>query len=403
MNKHLRRLTYLLLASIIWNIQTSLAQQIDDQRMNRDVKVAENVLTTIIRQKLEGSNTFFPLTIVGNYRPGVGVTFVLPTDYTTPMVLAMPSRMTYEDNQPIMRVNSGGAQRFALTPEDSDNNAQEWRLRNSQEQQLDSLRDLANDKLIEAAKEFMVDYGNLLTQLPEDEKVIITNRGGQPKVWMQQLVTTANRAHITITLSKADLVRFEKGKMNRHQILDKIEVVNAPAMDTVEPDLELLSTIFTRLYREDLATTYFMNTIAVNPSGAGVYYERMKDYGAIFYMQVYSSNGTYLGTGDWIFSMPTVGLQNMNRQQRDIKTKELYPVFIDELKDNMMEYGRTIKSLAKDEQLVFNIKLTQCPGCGIPESVELSVKEEVLKAYNDGKMSKKEAAAKIVVTAGPEQ
>ena len=68
-----------------------------------------------------------------------------------------------------------------------------------------------------------------------------------------------------------------------------------------------------------------------------------------------------------------------------------------------MEYGRTLKSLKDDESLILNIKMTRCVGCGIPSSLELTVKNSILKEYSSGKLTKEAAMQKITEKKGAEQ
>src|SRR5690606_2384103 len=108
--------------------------------------------------------------------------------------------------------------------------------------------------------------------------------------------------------------------------------------------------IFSRLYRPDLSHTYFVD--------GNVYYERLKDFGAIFYLRVLSSEERSPNR----FSVPTIGAENLDKAARDKKVTELYPVFEEDLKENILEYGRTVKSLKDDESLIFNVMLTRCEG-----------------------------------------
>src|SRR3954469_21250554 len=63
----------------------AFAQKIDEARMERDIEVAENVLSTLLRQQFDKQHMFFPLDVKGTYQPGYGVTFRLPADFTTPI------------------------------------------------------------------------------------------------------------------------------------------------------------------------------------------------------------------------------------------------------------------------------------------------------------------------------
>jgi hypothetical protein len=102
-------------------------------------------------------------------------------------------------------------------------------------------------------------------------------------------------------------------------------------------------------------------------------------------------------------SIPTLKLQDVDQQTRDKKVKELYPAFEKEVKENVLEYGRTLKSLKEDEVLVFNITITKCEKCEIPSSLELSVKNAVLNEYSAGKITKDAALAKFNIKKGPNQ
>ena len=83
--------------------------------------------------------------------------------------------------------------------------------------------------------------------------------------------------------------------------------------------------------------------------------------------------------------------------------EELYPLFAKSIKEDMLEYGRTMKSLKDDESLILNIKMTRCVGCGIPSSLELTVKNSILKEYSSGKLTKEAAMQKITEKKGAEQ
>ena len=75
---------------IVVSIGNTMAQKVDEERMTRDIEVAENVLTTLIKQQFDNQRMFFPLEIRGSYQSGYGVTFTLPADFTTPIVFSVP-------------------------------------------------------------------------------------------------------------------------------------------------------------------------------------------------------------------------------------------------------------------------------------------------------------------------
>ena len=199
---------------------------------------------------------------------------------------------------------------------------------------MDSIQDSYNSKVIEAAKTFLLDYGDMITQLSAAERIIVSNQGDRPRVWVNKYFNAPNRTHLSVEVLKGDLTQYKQNKISREQASSKIKVINTESVSEVEPDLELLSSIFSRLYRPDLSKTFFVQD--------NVYFERLKDYGVVYYMQALSSQE--LGyTRRYV--MPTVGLEDVDQATRDKTVKELYPKFEQELKDNILEYGRTLKSL----------------------------------------------------------
>ncbi len=200
-----------------------------------------------------------------------------------------------------------------------------------------------------------------------------------------------NRTRISVEGSRADVTAFREGKISREQSLKRLTVVRTETLDKKEPDLEMLSSIFSRLYRPDLSKTYFVE--------GNVYYERLRDFGAIFYMRVVSSDQRSLNR----YYMPTIGLDNVDQETRNKKVTELYPAFEQDVRENLIEYGRTIKSLQDSEHLILNIAMTQCGGCGIPSSLELSIKASDLKDFASGKIDKPAAMKRINIKKGGNQ
>jgi hypothetical protein len=375
-----------------------IGQKIDEERMKRDIEVAENVLGTLIKQQFNNQRTFFPLEVKGSYQAGYGVTFSLPADFTTPIVFTFSSG---NDNFFISgndgsQVNGGQTQIFGQDEfENEGRNSNTIKLKDKAKEKrrmdMDSIRNAYNNKVIEAAKMFIVDYGDMITQLQPDEKIVVSNQGNQPRAWVNQYFNNTKRTHLSVELPKSELTQFRQGKLTRDQVISKLKVVNTETVDEVEPDLELLVSMFNRLYSADLSKTFFTEN--------NIYYERLKDFGVIYYMHVYSSNEIDYGR----FRMPTIGLNDVDLETRNKKIVELYPRFEKELKENILEYGRTIKSLGDTEVLVFQVRVTKCPQCGIPSTLEYTVKGEVLSKFNAGKIDRNAALGQIAIKKGANQ
>jgi hypothetical protein len=378
------------------------AQQMDDERMQRDIEVAENVLATLIKQHFNNQRTFFPLEVNGTYQQGYGVTFTIPADFTTPIIFGSGDALVWstEPGAYSYNIKNGSNDGEVEIPSEdqaviAEQNKKTDRLKDKAKEKkrldMDSVKESYNLKVIDAAKTFIVDYGDMITQLAPNEKIVITNQGGQPRVWVNRLFDAPKRTHLSIEAQKSDLISFKQGKLNRNQVLSKIKVLNTQTVDTVEPDFELLNSIFNRLYHADLSKTYFTED--------NIYYEHLKDFGVIYYMQVFSTKEQGYGR----YGMPTLKLNDIDLDTRNKKVTEIYPQFEKDLKENILEYGKTVKSLKDEEVLVFQVRVTRCPNCGIPSTLEYTVKGSVLKDFGAGKLDKAAALNKIIVKKGPNQ
>ncbi|HEY3429473.1 MAG TPA: hypothetical protein VGK39_02275 [Cyclobacteriaceae bacterium] len=426
-----RVIKFLIGGLMLLGAQTIQAQTSDATRMNRDIEVAENVLSTLIKQEFSKRN-FFPVEVRGSYRDGYGVTFSVPTDVMGPMIWGSggedvlildgtPGVYSYSfsttapEEEELAVLEKESAEKGKIKAEKEKTKAEAAQTKAAQEavkaersraeggvyktrvegrtargrnQDRDSLISVTNAKMVEVAKDFLADYGDILTQLKGDERIIITNQGENQRWFYGQ---NAKRSILIVEASKENISQYRQGKINRDQFISKIKVTNTESSGKMEPDLELLTSIFNRLYSSDLSSSYYMN--------GNSYYERLTDFGAVVYMQVYSSNETEGG----LWNMPTTDLRRVDQATRDKKVKELYPGFESELKENILEYGRTVKSLKDNEQLVFNVKLTKCKGCGIPADIEVGVPYSVLKDYSAGKLDKNSALSKMNVKKGAGQ
>jgi hypothetical protein len=385
--------------------------KIDNERMDRDIEIAENALTTMIRLQFQ-RNRYYGMEIKGSYTPGYGVTLRIPGENNfvgavgwdmrgTAVIAPAPPGVDGDVTliRPGRAAGSGDVMVIDARPEKADAE-RTAKGRSSQDKDAkaareDSAKNVYYEKVISASKDFLADYGDVLSQLAPEEKILITNRGeGYRYVYWDK--SSKTRRMVTVEVTKGDITAFKQGKMSRDQVMAKMKVVNTESTNELDTDLELLSSIMNRLYRSDLARTYYIDE--------GIYYERLKEFGVIFYVKVVSSVEQDVEPGEGRkFRMPTLKLQDLDEAQRDKKVTELYPAFEKDFRENVVEYARTLKSLKPEEMVVFNVRLTKCEGCGIPSTIEMSLKNSVLRDYAEGKITKEAAAAQINIKMGPAQ
>jgi hypothetical protein len=366
------------------------AQNIDRERMDRDIEIAENALATIIKQQYEKKGMW--VEVKANYTPGFGVTMRLPNDN---------SNWIFDGTPKGRAVIAPAGTSVIVVGGNEDKEGIEKRRKDSR----DSARKVFYDNMIKASKDFIADYGDLLSQLKPEEKILITNRGDGGNRWYHDYSDKSQkRMLVTVEGAKGDISQFRQGKLTREQMMSKIKVVNTESTNEVETDLELFSSIMSRLYRSDLSKSFYTDE--------NIYYERLRDFGVIYYMSAYSSseqsrvarndNNTTSSNGK-IWAMPTLRLEGLTQEQRDKKVIELYPLFEKDLKENIVEYAQTIKSLRNDEMIVFNIQITKCVGCNIPATLELSLRNDNVRKFATGGMSKADVVNSINVKKGAAQ
>jgi len=258
---------------------------IDEERMQRDMEVAENILGTLIKQQY-GKRQFFPMEVQGNYLPGYGVTFHVPSEMFGNMFLLQgdgngwiappepmhPGVYSYSyntsDGEQVQKTKSEADRSYQIAKRTSPRGKK-------QKISTDSAGASYHEKILEAAKNFIADYGDLLTQLKPNEKIIITNKSEGENLrmtWIGSLDGAMKQKLIIVEGTKGDVNQFRQGKISRDQLLAKVKVVNSEISDELQPDLELLSSILNRLYSSDLSKTFF--------SDGNIYYEQLKDFGA---------------------------------------------------------------------------------------------------------------------------
>lgn len=410
----------------------TMAQEIDPNRMNRDLKIAEDIISTIFKNEA-GSGHFLAVSPKATYVPGFGVMInVNSSGHFYSEKFGKNFNFTWEDGiAPVvidvdeLKEIEMEAERLALEAQElakmheMKGEVDEERMREIQEhakemkekarEKEEKLRESVDQRVSkqvmvikddadrEAFKKetkelyrkvmtnYLTDYADLIGQLGNDEKVMLTSEiggSGHGFVFGKDFSSKVSAAAM-----KKDISSYRSGKLTRDKFIDTI-VFTDEAGAKKSPDLELLSSIFQRMYKVDLATTYYCN--------ASIPYEQLESFGAIFKMKVYSS--TSYGKDN--HKITTLGKSGLTQKERDEIVDSMYPQFLSELKANILDYGKTVKSLNENEQLIFQVNLTQCIGCQMPKQIDVSIPISVLLLYDSGKIKREDALKKFNVKEG---
>ena len=343
--------TLLILFLSSWNFAFVQAQEIDQARMDKDLEVAENILGTLIGQIHGPKGRFFhgDRNIEGTYLKDFGVMFRLNQNLSVWGIVAGEDRevIVYGDDVKVDKLGEKSAQ-----------------------------------NLKSAITDFLVDYSSLIHQLKPDDKIMV-KAGSRGRHY--PMSSKSARVSLSMELTKRDLDAFESGDLTRDQVVEKIVSKESTTDYKKEPQLEVFASLVDRLYTEDLSETYYL---AGRPT-----YERVADFGVTYYLKFYSSQIH----DDDLYSLPTVNKNKISKKERDEIVDDMYPTFLASMKENILEYGHTLKNLNDSEMIVFDIKLTSCNPCDMPARIELSLSKSLISDYRNQKINLDQAMKSIDV------
>lgn len=333
----------------------TFGQTIDQSKMDKDLEVAENILSTLLKQS--SSDEFMYLSrgqkVEGNYLANYGVVF---------------------------SVESSGFRFYNVESKGKEFESVEMAVAGEIE---------PSEMVIQAFKDFLADYGNLIRQLKPSDKILLKTGGtrhsrGGVVVFNGQKKTKMTGG-ISAELNVSDLSSYEKGNLTRDELMDKIEINEDLNSAVKEPQLEVFSSMLERLYEVDLTNTYYMSG---TPD-----YDRLEKFGVTYYLKFYSS----LIHDNDEYSLPTIDKKHVSKAERNKIVEEMYPEFLKTFKQNVLDYGHILRTLDPEEMIVFHIKLTSCEGCDMPAVIDVSLKKSVIEDYRNGDLTLDRAMTMIEV------
>ncbi len=384
MKKMKRTIYTMLLALLIAG--NSYGQNIDQKRMDRDLEIAENILQTLTDEN-HSRNFFSTHSSESSYIPDYGVIFSLPSN---PIIIRTSSTRNGEyvisgSTGKNVVISPSNSNTYTTDSDDDCNDCPDKVKTGIVKSHEESLKK-SEETFKEQTTAFLVDYADLIGQLKPSEKIMITSKSKNNNIgWIDDGYNKKQSTGMTAEIAKSDLVAYKHGELSREATIKKIKFTTTTKDVKLERDLELFSSIFAKLYDSNLSTSYYTSSHRVN-------YERLENFGAIYNMRVYSSS-----QDNGLHSIRTTRERGLTQEERDKKVNAMYPEFEKSVKENILDYGRTIKSLQPNEMLMFKIRLTECNDCEMPRSIEVSVKANILSEYGSGKLSRDKAMTAITV------
>ena len=386
------------LLSITFTPIESFAQSIDANRMNRDINIMENILSELFRTTITSSNSNQAFVVEsggfyrgnssrGTYMPGFGVIF-----------------MVSNSNRGVYTVaNETGNSTYAFYYNgDGDEESQK----------------VDQESITYRIKEFLRDYGSTIGQLKNDEKVmVIYGSKSNSSRLVYRFPTGQGRASsdkqetlpvISVSAKVSDLNDFRSGKLTADNFDKRLAV--ATSEDKEYLDLKVMGNIFETALKDQDKESFRLS--------GSVDYMMLDNFGALFSLDVrYDEFGRASllvrnlegrVRSQALSELTAVG-QARNNEDSDEKTfeerkKELeqklnsaYANMVSNIKEYVVDYGRTLNSLDSDQFLLLSINVNGRYE-NIPDRLDIQIKKSVLEELDRGRISREDALKQVVVT-----
>lgn len=371
----------------------SFAQDFDTNRMNRDIKIMENILGEMFKTQIISSEgtarvqvsgyTFFgsssSTNVKGTYIPGYGVIFMIPSSSRSYVV----SSRNPSDTKVIFQYSS-----------DDDN----------------SDKSIDKESITNRISEFLQDYASTIGQLKPDESILViygsANSSNRATAFSIRAAREAEEDKdqpeplpvISVSAKKSDLDAYRSGSLNSDAFQNRLSV--SESEDKQRLDLKVLGNIFSTALGEGDGNQFHL----INSNSLSYMY--LENFGALYSLNLHRGHGlgslrsniffnTDRDNEDEIEEM-RVDLEERERKMNDILEQE-YEVLISKTKEFIIDYGRTLSSLKDGQFLMVSLNISDSNDI-VPERVDFQVKKSTFNQLDKGQISREEALNAVTLT-----
>lgn len=397
--------TYLLIGLLTITIAPATAfaqsQAIDANRMNRDIRIMENILGELFRTQISpsgsnqtfvvsGTGTFHGDNVRGTYLPGFGVIF------------NVGNTGIWGSTYRVLSGSGDSEYTFYYDAVGSDKKKEE----------------VDQESITARIQSFLRDYATTIGQLKDDEKVMVifgakSNSQYSYARLLTGRVTTATTTLqgqdvktddededekeeipvISVSTKVSDLKEFRTGRINADKFEDRLAV--ATSKDREYLDLKVMGNIFETALRDQKGDGYRLS--------GNVSYLMLDNFGALFSLSVRYGTGSnrFAGTLTSEFMRVTTGYDNDKEKEEYQEYLKVVTQAFEDLKRNVSEYivdyGRTLSSVNSEQYLLLSITLSGRLD-EIPERIDVQIKKSALDQLDRGSITREAALRQIVIT-----
>jgi hypothetical protein len=246
------------------------------------------------------------------------------------------------------------------------------RLSNVQDSVLQAHTNLVTTNL----REFLANYADAIGQLAPSERVVSGCESCE----------TRYMPRISAEVKREDLTAFRSGKVSRKELDSRIRVnVDNPGKENYA-EYKVFAGILESLYPVSREVPYRVRNIG---------YHVLPSFGVIYLVDMGLRNESpkvvTLRDGEVLKT-------KTDRDSAQVRIRnEAYGQFRNDIREAVLDYGRTLRNLSSDQVILLSVALPTCEGCNVPPRANVSVKKSVLEAYEQNKLSRQQALDAITV------
>jgi hypothetical protein len=377
----------------------SFAQSFDTNRMNRDIRIMENILGEMFKTQFtskEGtvevrsnSYVFFSGRSAGStkgtYIPGYGVIFMIPSTSSRYSIVSRGN----SEKQVVFEYSSGDG---------------------------DSDRSIDEESVTTRISEFLQDYASTIGQLKSNENIMViygagnSNSGSISIYNLRGAVVEAlgddqdqDRPKplpvISVSAKKSDLEAYRAGRLNADAFQEKLSISTSEEKERL--DLKVLGNIFqTALGEGDGDQFHLINSNSLS-------YLYLENFGALYSLDIHRGHGLggRLGFGSLAINTSedrqSLKVLEDKLEERETKIAETleteYNALLSKTKEFIVDYGRTLSSLKNNQYLMVSLTISDSND-NIPERVDFQVKKSTFTQLDKGQISREAALNAVTLT-----
>ncbi|OEK04162.1 hypothetical protein [Roseivirga misakiensis] len=338
-------------------------------KMERDIIILQNVLNGLFNGS---KGSFYASTrgAKGIYVPGKGVIFNIGAQSNASQLILIDQLAA-----------SGGED--AVTVVDGQTSANISEDNESIEERLKSL-----------TGDFLVNYGSILTDLKAGEKVMLNVnydalKKDDPKETNRSSIhggtivyrggKRLDKKRMVSAIDYSTINSYLTGKSTLEQATKKIDFNVVDRVSSSMQDARIMAGIL-----DDLFQSNFEGAFRRSGKTSWTYFE---GFGLMYDLNIRGNYGNLIGytvAGD---GTPALRSQSSNdRKDSNKLAEESFDELIDLVKESLITYGRTLRSVKSDEVIIFNVNFgSSFRKTKLPKAIRLQVSKSQIEDFSRGK------------------